>query len=165
MKDQQPGEGFRSGVAARQRGMTAVEISLALIILAVAAAIMVPAYQTYREGSLISAAIADIRLIGAAIDNYKIRTGDFPENLGDVGYGTRRDPYGNIYEYVPLTGTYADKKAKARKDKNLHPLNTDYDLYSRGFDGKTNIPLTAGASHDDILRANDGEFVGLATNY
>ena len=45
------------------------------------------------------------------------------------------------------------------------PLNTDYDLYSMGRDGKSKTPLTASESHDDIVRALDGEFVGLASEF
>jgi general secretion pathway protein G len=47
----------------------------------------------------------------------------------------------------------------------MHPLNTDYDLCSMGPDGKTNAPLTAKASHDDIIRANDGQYIGVAANF
>ena len=52
-----------------------------------------------------------------------------------------------------------------RKDKNLVPVNTDYDLYSMGEDGRSVGPFTAKASRDDIVRANDGGFVGLAADY
>ena len=54
---------------------------------------------------------------------------------------------------------------KARKDHFLHPINTDFDLYSMGPDGKSTAPLTAKISQDDIIRANDGGFVGLAAHY
>jgi general secretion pathway protein G len=43
--------------------------------------------------------------------------------------------------------------------------NTDYDLYSSGPDGASVGPLTAKASRDDILRANNGRFVGPASAY
>lgn len=49
-----------------------------------------------------------------------------------------------------------------RKDRFLHPINSDYDLYSRGKDGESVEPLTAQKSHDDVIRANDGAFIGLA---
>ena len=45
------------------------------------------------------------------------------------------------------------------------PLNSEYDLYSKGKDGASAPALTAAASKDDIVRANDGGFVGLAINY
>ena len=56
-------------------------------------------------------------------------------------------------------------KGKPRKDRFLHPINSDYDLYSMGKDGESVEPLTAKKSHDDVIRANDGQFVGLAVEF
>lgn len=53
----------------------------------------------------------------------------------------------------------------ARKDHNLHPINSDFDLYSSGADGQSSKPLTAGASKDDIIRANNGSFYGYGKDY
>ena len=53
----------------------------------------------------------------------------------------------------------------ARKDRFLVPINSDFDIYSMGRDGQTVPPLTAPKSHDDILRASDGGFYGLAANF
>jgi general secretion pathway protein G len=55
--------------------------------------------------------------------------------------------------------------AEVRKDRNLVPINTDFDLYSVGPDGDSQAPLTAAASRDDIVRANDGRFIGKAEDY
>lgn len=55
--------------------------------------------------------------------------------------------------------------AMPRMDRFLHPINSDYDLYSMGKDGQTVLPLTARQSHDDVIRANDGSFVGLAVEF
>jgi general secretion pathway protein G len=53
----------------------------------------------------------------------------------------------------------------ARKDRFLVPINSDFDLYSMGVDGESVGPLTAIKSHDDIIRANDGGYYGLASNF
>jgi general secretion pathway protein G len=45
------------------------------------------------------------------------------------------------------------------------PINTDFDLYSMGPDGRSAPPLTASDSRDDIVRANNGRFVGIAADY
>ncbi|MCP5251868.1 MAG: hypothetical protein H6939_09135 [Burkholderiales bacterium] len=45
------------------------------------------------------------------------------------------------------------------------PINSDYDLYSMGKDGASVSPLTAKASRDDIIRANNGRFIGRAADY
>ena len=54
---------------------------------------------------------------------------------------------------------------QTRKDKNLVPLNSDFDLYSMGPDGASQPPLAAPVSHDDIIRASDGAYVGSAEGY
>jgi general secretion pathway protein G len=54
---------------------------------------------------------------------------------------------------------------QARKDHNLVPINSDFDLFSPGPDGKSTGPLTAKASRDDIVRGSDGAYVGPAKDY
>ncbi len=107
-------------------------------------------------------AIGDVRAIASAIDDYYYQNGTYPASLAVVGMDDRLDPWGNPYVYgvIPSNG-----KGAVRKDKNLVPINTDYVLYSKGADGSSVPPLTAKASHDDIVRANNGGFVGLASNY
>ena len=56
-------------------------------------------------------------------------------------------------------------KGGFRKDRFLVPINTDFDLYSMGADGASVGPLTSAVSRDDIVRANDGGFVGLASDF
>jgi general secretion pathway protein G len=72
------------------------------------------------------------------------------------------DPWGNPYVYVDLTTAGI---SKARKNKNLVPINSEYDLYSKGKDGNSVLALTAASSRDDVVLANDGRFIGLASNY
>ena len=45
------------------------------------------------------------------------------------------------------------------------PLNTDFDLYSLGPDGESALALPAAPSRDDVVRAGDGAYIGLAVNY
>jgi general secretion pathway protein G len=44
-------------------------------------------------------------------------------------------------------------------------LNTYYDLYSVGKDGATSSSLNASVSFDDVVRANDGGFLGQAAKF
>jgi len=77
------------------------------------------------------------------------------------------DPWKNPYQYLDLSSLNVNKKlmGQVRKDKNLVPINSDYDLYSMGKDGQSQAPLTAANSRDDVVRANNGRFVGLASDY
>jgi len=45
------------------------------------------------------------------------------------------------------------------------PVNSDYDLYSMGSDGKSRPPFTARASLDDIVRASNGGYVGPVADF
>lgn len=74
---------------------------------------------------------------------------------------------GQPYQYLKFTLNKNGKinPGKVRKDRFLVPLNSDYDLYSMGPDGDSKPPLTAAASRDDILRAADGAYVGVASDF
>jgi len=146
----------------RMRGLTLVELVIVAFIVSTLAAIAYIAHDHYVYKGQISQAIADIRAIEAKLFSYYADNGIFPPILADVGEGGRRDPWNRIYEYWIITG---DPHQDVRKDRNLHPLNTDFDLGSRGKDGATNFSLSAHASQDDIIRANNGSFVGLGSKY
>ena len=51
----------------------------------------------------------------------------------------------------------------ARKNLMDVPVNEDYDLYSIGKDGKTNISFRVPYSYDDVVRAYEGQYVGLVS--
>lgn len=72
-----------------------------------------------------------------------------------------------IYGATPMYINPVDSTPQGhlRKDHALVPVNTDFDLYSKGKDGKSQSPFTAKASKDDIVRANNGGFFGLVANY
>jgi general secretion pathway protein G len=146
----------------RLRGLTLIELVIVLFILGTLAGIAYIAHDHYVYKGQISQAIADIRAIEARLFSYYADNGIFPPTLAVIGEGGRRDPWNGLYDYWIITG---DPTQHVRKDRNLHPLNTDFDLGSRGKDGATNFALTAHASHDDVIRANNGAFVGLASNY
>lgn len=143
-------------------GFTLLETMIVLAIIGILTAIAIPNFLNYRENARIAAAVGDISQIAQKVLDFYDENKSFPATLADVGMEGRRDPWGNAYEYWPITGNI---KQKVRKDRNTHPINTDFDLYSKGRDGKTNYPLTAEASQDDIIRANNGGYLGLASHY
>lgn len=75
------------------------------------------------------------------------------------------DPWGNPYQYLPIDINPPPNKGQVRKDKSLNPLNSDFDLYSMGPDGQTRLPLTTPTAKDDIIRAGNGSFIGIASDY
>lgn len=146
------------------RGFTLVELLVAVAIVVILAFIAYPSYTQYIYKANVAQAKVDINSIEQAIERFYTVEQRYPDTLTEIGMGSFKDPWGNPYKYVNIAsgtnyvGTY-------RKDKFLHPINTDYDLYSMGKDGVTQTPLTAIASQDDIVRANNGAFVDLASKY
>ena len=146
------------------RGFTIIEVMLVAIIIGILASMALPKLQRARERAQIARAIGDIDGIGWTIIEYEMVNGSFPNSLAAVGWGGKEDPWGNPYEYTRIKGARGGRGAM-RKDRFLVPINSDFDLYSMGPDGKSASPLTAKISHDDIVRANDGGFVGVAAEY
>lgn len=137
---------------------------LIIAVAAILAAIAVPAYRTYVNRANTAKAISDIGKIEARIEAYRANSNDtLPPDLATIGLGGLMDPWGQPYAYLPFAGLKG--KGAMRKDKNLVPINSDYDLYSIGPDGQSVPPLTAKPSQDDIVRASDGAFVGIAIDF
>jgi general secretion pathway protein G len=132
---------------------------LVMAIVGTLAALALPRLTSVIEQARVARAIADIRVIQAAIDGAEPE----PATLADVGYGNKLDPWGRPYVYNPFVAR--GRPGSSRRDRFLVPLNTAYDLYSVGRDGLTRTPLTVPVSHDDVIRANDGGFIGLARRY
>jgi general secretion pathway protein G len=146
-------------------GFTLLEIFIAAAIACVLGAIAVPAYQGYVERARTRRAVYEIRQMGGRIDAFEIENKVLPATLQVVIGNPPRDPWGSPYRYLRIAGPNPPSRGKVRKDKNLVPINSDYDLYSAGPDGDTMLPLTARASRDDIVRASDGGYVGVAIDY
>jgi len=146
---------------ARQRGVTLLELMIVAAAVVMLSAFAIPAFNGYIERSRTSRAIGDIGSISLQLYRWQLNTQSFPATLADAGI-VATDPWGRAYAYTRVEGT---PQNQLRKDHNLHPINTDFDLYSLGPDGNSQKPLTAGPSRDDIIRANNGAYIGVAANY
>lgn len=144
------------------QGFTLIEILIAIAVIGTLAAIAVPSYISYRENAKISAAISGIKTIEAKIERFWFNNQTFPDQLSDLEGGPFEDPWGNPYAYLPVEGASI---GQLRKDHSMVPVNSDYDLYSKGKDGQSTTPFTAQKSKDDIVRARDGAYVGLVSDY
>lgn len=147
-------------------GFTLIEMMIVIAILATLIGIAVPLFSAYIDKAKVSRAAVEIRSIEKHILMFGIEHGRFPNNLAEIGLGGFKDPYGNPYQYMPAPiGNHGPGIGKMRKDRNLVPVNTDFDLYSMGKDGSSSTAFTARTSQDDIVRANNGQFVGLVSVY
>ena len=139
---------------------------IAVAILGILSSIAVPSYQKYLQKTKEGAAITDISNIAGKLKEIMLEDPSaLPPDLSHFGpILPLIDPWGNPYRYLPLYGIPGNLP-QARRDHNLVPINSDFDLYSMGPDGLSVKPLTGGPSRDDIVRANDGAFIGKASTY
>ena len=137
---------------------------IATAILAIVLALGIPAYQGYIETTQVGTVIQEMKQIELNVENYGIDHGGYPNSLEEIGV-SMTDPWGNPYQYLRIEGAGDTAKGHQRKDHSLVPINSDFDLYSMGKDGMSSPPLTAKASHDDIVRANNGGWYGYGKDY
>ena len=168
-----------------------MELMIGIAIVGILASIATPNYIKFREKARVELAITEMRFIEKEIMNYLVDNGELPEDLSAIGMDDILDPWGRPYNYLRISesdeseddeaqgnngngnnngndngnGNDNDDKGKPRKDHSLHPINTDYDLFSVGKDGKSTAALTAKISQDDIVRANNGRFLGFVSKY
>lgn len=183
-------DGDRGSPRYPKAGFTLVELAMVVAVIGILIAIALPTYGNVLQKAKTTRAIGDIRAIDREIQAHHRLYGCYPSSLAEIGYGDIKDPWGNPYVYNVLSsgkgggggggkgkgkGGGPDScmacnggcinKGQARKDKNLVPINSDYDFYSMGADGKTASALTAEPSKDDIVRGSDGGFIGLGADY
>lgn len=171
---------MRKSMIHKANGFTLIEIMIVIAIIGTLTAIATPNYFRCRQKTMATKAILEIKRIEKELMFFQMDNVALPDSLAEIGLDSLRDPWGNPYQYlkfekiVPEVKFYDGRKVAAagswntptpRKDHHLVPVNTDYDLYSMGPDGKSLAPFTAKVSRDDIVRANNGEFVGLVSNY
>ena len=152
------------GRAGHVRGFTLVELAIALAILGVLGALSLNQYLAYIERVRVALAVVELKDMTAQLDPIAFEGGTLPSSLAAIGLGGRRDPWGRPYVYLRIRGNPL-AFFRSRKDQFLVPLNTDYDLYSKGKNGLTQPKISEPVSLDDVVRANDGAFLGLAAKY
>jgi general secretion pathway protein G len=145
-------------------GFSLMELMVAVLLVGSLTAIAIPAYTRYKIQAQSAQAVTDLQTINTSIHLYQTEHGVLPDSLADVASGSIRDPWGRPYQYLKIDGN-PSAPSHARKDFFLIIINSDYDLFSMGPDGATVTSLGAAASQDDAIRANDGGYFGLVTNY
>ena len=147
----------------RSQGFTWVELAIAMLIVGILSSIALAKYDTHQKEIQTNQAITDIRAISMMISQYELDNRSYPNSLTNIGQSQVLDPWGRPYAYLNHATVHGN--GPVRKNRNLNPINTDYDLYSLGPDGRTRTQLTARDSQDDIVRANNGAFVDIASKY
>lgn len=127
----------------------------------IAASFAVPAFSGYLQRSRVTRAVSDIGTISLELHRWQRDGQTLPASLAEAGISLV-DPWGRPYVYLRAADA---SRAQLRKDDERVPLNTDFDLYSLGPDGMSSLPLAAAPSRDDVIRAANGAYIGVAGNY
>lgn len=141
-------------------GYTLLELMFAVAIAVVLTLIAISQFSKAIERSKVGSAMADISEIQMEIERYRSNNA---YKLPDAMISDRLDPWGRPYFYTKLEGVKGH--GSARKDRALNPLNTDYDLFSAGKNGVYKPQVSQKDSLDDIIRARNGAYVGLAEDF
>lgn len=147
----------------REAGFTLIELMISVAIVGVLAALTTTNYQIYIERVRVARAIVEIKQISTYLDVVDNDGGTLPASLAAVRLA-QNDPWGRSYEYLPIRGN-PGAFVVSRKDQFNVPLNSDFDLFSRGRDGLTQRRISHAQSVDDVVRGANGAFIGLARNY
>ena len=146
-------------------GYTLTELMIACAILVTVVGIGLVKYNASLRQAKDVVATTELQGLQRKLELHKQQYGSYPASLDELGLGLLLDPWGNPYQYLSFATIQGNGLGQKRKDRFVVPINSHYDLYSMGPDGDSQAPLTAKASQDDIIVANDGEYVGPASEY
>ncbi len=155
---------FLLSIARSRAGYSLVEVLAVLAIAGLLAGLGFPRLRGSLERARVARAVGDLRAIQADLMAIESQGQPLPPTLDAIGRGAMRDPWGRAYVYLPFPPGRRVPPG-ARRDRFLVPVNSTFDLYSLGRDGQSAPPFTAAPSLDDVVRANDGGYLGLAANY
>ena len=150
--------------AAHRLGFTLLEMVLSVMIIGIIIAIGIPQSMGIVHKARVARAIGDIEAIQAELVGFQSTNNLLPATLVEIGRSDLEDPWGNPYQYNLFDPSRTVPQG-ARRDRFNVPINTEFDLFSAGPDGESRPALNSPTSRDDIIRANDGGFVGLAETY
>jgi general secretion pathway protein G len=146
----------------RSAAYTVIEMMVSVALVGVLATLAALTYNSATYKGQVATAKTDIFTLSSEVATYASTHDTYPASLSDIGESAKLDPWGNPYVYYNV---FANGKGGARKDHALNPINTDFDLYSMGKDGRSKPQITQKDSLDDVIRARDGAFIGLASDF
>jgi general secretion pathway protein G len=149
----------------RRHGLTLVELMIALFVTALLTVIALPSYSRYVNRVRTNKVMIFMASTSLSLEAYYAQHLNYPASLSEVGITDAVDPWGNPYQYLAIDIDPPPNKGKVRRDKNMNPINTDYDLYSNGPDGRSQTQLMARFARDDIVRAGNGSYIGKAQDF
>ena len=159
----------------RSRGFTLIELIVVLGVVAVLTIIGVGVYSHFIDKAKNTRAIAEIRLLEKEILEFWHTNDRLPDSLAELDRAALLDPWKTPYQYINFDTTSRVEEIRrttSKKNKGngkgsgkSSSLNEDFDLFSMGKDRMSAPDLSDASSQDDIVRADDGSYTGLASKY
>ena len=163
-----------------QKGFSLFELLIALTIAAILATFAIATFGgpgidcknkdgkgnarvSYTTRAKIAAAKGEIGAIFLKADMFDLSHNRPPTGLDELGMATTLDPWDNPYVFLSFEGVSGN--GPKRKDHNMVPVNSYFDIYSMGPDGKSATPFTSIPGQDDIVSAGNGQYLGVACDY
>ncbi|MCK5319634.1 MAG: prepilin-type N-terminal cleavage/methylation domain-containing protein [Anaerolineales bacterium] len=153
------------------KGFTMIELLIVLVIVSILALFGGPLVlggidcKNQKMGWItrakVNSAIGDIGIVHLTIQRWELSHNRMITSLDDLNLGD--DRWGNPYQF--LDHSTVNGEGPKRKYKSQVPVNSRYDFYSKGPDGKTATPMVSEPGGDDIVIANDGQYIGVACFY
>lgn len=152
--------------AQNNSGFTFVELLIVLVIVATLASMAFGSFAKFKDMARVARCIEEVRSLEREITAYTTEKGDLPPDLAAINRQDLKDPWGHGYHYYPaaqpVEPTTAGPNNRLKAGKTI---NSDFDLYSLGANDTFTQSIVADESQDDIIRANDGSFVGQPKDY
>ena len=126
--------------ASRQarRGFTLIEILIAIAIVAIMGAIVVPTFMSYRARAQDRAAKASIKAIQLQIESFRTDIGQYPESLKDLVKKPMNEDLAKNWVAPYLKEKDLNDPWGAKYQYHLTPEQENpYELYSYGPKGKS----------------------------
>jgi general secretion pathway protein G len=152
-------------------GFTIVELIVVIGVLAVLSIVGMGVYSHFIDKAKNTRAIAEIRGLEKEILDFWNTNERLPDNLSELDRAVMLDPWKTPYQYINFdTAPDAEEKRRTKGNSGRgrgggDPLNEDFDLFSMGKDRTSAPVLTDDSSKDDIIRADDGRYTGLVSEY
>lgn len=152
--------------AKNNSGFTLLELLISLAIVAMLATIAIGSFAKFKDMARVARCCEEIRSLEREIVAYTTEKNELPPDLAAINRQDLKDPWGNPYHYYPAALPIGPTSfGPNNRLGTAGTINSDFDLYSLGLKGSFDPSINADDSQDDIIRANDGSFVGQAKDY
>ena len=153
------------------QGFTLVDLIVVVAIISALTMMGMGAYSHFIDKAKNTRAIAEIRGLEKDILEFWQANDRLPDSLAELGRAAMLDPWKTPYQYINFDTTSGGEEIrrttgnKGKGNGKSASLNEDFDLFSMGKDRRSAPDLSDTSSRDDIVRAGNGTYTGLASEY